>query len=933
LRRLDMSSSDGSSSQSTHSRMAAVQEDQTETSKLEPVLTHQDVGSTYSSDQSAIAATTQQNLPASLPHSVTTRIAQESELHRSDTTDGLQREDPRLNPSDAAFDFHLWARYFIRALEKDGIRPSRSGFVFKDLNVLGSGSSIHLQQNVGSIFRVPFGFKARFKNQHSTEKLILKDFNGAVRQGQMLLVLGRPGSGCTTFLKSICGQMQGLKMSNDSIISYDGIPQKIYHKEFRGEILYNQETEKHFPHLTVAQTLQFAAAARTPSFEIMDMSRKQFSTLKSEVAMSLFGLSHVRSTKVGNDFIRGVSGGERKRVSIAEMAVSGASIGAWDNSTRGLDAATALDFVRTLKTSSQTMGTTHAVALYQASQSIYDVFDTVIVLYEGRQIYFGPCGAAKAYFENMGWLCPSRQTTGDFLTSVTNPSERRAKPGCEHMVPRTAVEFERYWQKSPEYSACRNEIDTIDVHFPVGGPALENSRKAHRMTQGKHTRKGSPYRNSIASQVKLCITRSYQRMWNDWSSTASLIVAQIIQALIIGSIFYGTPQDTNGFFAQGSVLFFAVFMNTLASVSEITTLFNQRPIVEKHKTYAFYHPFAEGLADIIAYLPVKFLTSVAFNVILYFLGDLRREAGPFFIYFLFVFTATLAMSAIFRTIAASSKAIPQAMAFAGVLLLAIAIYTGFTLQTAYMHPWLRWVGYINPIAYAYEAILVNQVHDRSFSCAISSLVPPYGEGDFVRCAIKGSELGQKVVSGDAWASASYGYEYAHLWRNYGILVAFMAFFYVAFLLATEFNSNSTSTAEFLVFRRGHVPAHLDEKCGDVENDRSFVQHDDGASTDNGNEKQLEPTSIPRNVFSWCNVSLTVPVKGGQRQLLDGVSGWVKPGTLTALMGVSGAGKTTLLDTLAQRISVGVITGDMLVNGQPLDPSFQRNTGYVQQQGL
>ena len=165
-------------------------------------------------------------------------------------------------------------------------------------------------------------------------------------------------------------------------------------------------------------------------------------------------------------------------------------------------------------------------------------------------------------------------------------------------------------------------------------------------------------------------------------------------------------------------------MNSLASVSEITTLLNQRPIVEKHKTYAFYLPFAVGLADVIAFLPVKLQTAVVFNVILYFLGDLRREPGPFFVYFLFAFTATLTMSAIFQTIAARSKATPQAMSIAGVLLLAIVIYTGFTLQTSYMHPWLRWMGYINPIAYAYEALLVNEVHGRSFPCTTQSLVPP-----------------------------------------------------------------------------------------------------------------------------------------------------------------------------------------------------------------
>lgn len=863
--------------------------------------------------------------------SVSTQITHDNELQRQATIIGLKCEDPRLNPSDPSFDFHLWARFFTYALEKKGIKQSRSGFVFKSLNISGSGAALKLQKNVGSILRTPLGFQARLKTRHAPEKTILKDFSGAVRQGEMLLVLGRPGSGCTTFLKSISGQLLGLKKSESSVIHYSGVPQEIYHKEFRGEVLYNQETEKHFPHLTVEQTLQFAAATRTPSNGALDLSAKEFSNLKAEIAMSLFGLSHVRNTKVGNDFIRGVSGGERKRVSIAEMGVSGAPIGAWDNSTRGLDAATALDFVRALRISSNTIGTTHAVAIYQASQSIYDVFDKTIVLYEGKQIYFGPAATAKAYFEEMGWLCPPRQTTGDFLTSVTNSSERIARPGFENRVPRTASEFESYWYSSAEYRTCLKEIEDVEAEYPLGGPVLEDLRKSHHLAQGKHARRGSPYRITIPTQVKLCITRAYQRMWNDRTSTISIVVAQIIQALIIGSIFYGTPSDTNGLFAKGSVLFFAVLMNTLASVSEITTLFNQRPIVEKHKTYAFYYPFAESLADVIAFLPVKLVTAVAFNVILYFLGDLRREPGPFFVYFLFAFTATLTMSAIFRTIAASSKAVPQAMSIAGVLLLAIVIYTGFTLQTTYMHPWLRWVGYINPIAYAYEALLVNEVHDRNFPCATQSMVPPYGKGDLFRCAAKGSVIGQTEVNGDAWASASYGYEYSHLWRNYAILVAFMVFFYVAFLVATELNSHSTSTAEFLVFRRGHVPGHLQEKTNDIENNKVSASED--AESQVGETKPMATLAEQKDIFSWRNVTLDVPVKGGQRRLLDGVSGWVKPGTLTALMGVSGAGKTTLLDTLARRISVGVITGDMLVNGGPLEATFQRRTGYVQQQDL
>src|SRR6201992_2894053 len=111
------------------------------------------------------------------------------------------------------------------------------------------------------------------------------------------------------------------------------------------------------------------------------------------------------------------------------MMLAWSPIGCWDNSTSGLNSATALECVRTLRMSSELLGTSHAVAIYQASQAIYDVFDKVIVLYEGREIYFGYAAKAKAYFEEMGWYCFPRQTTGDFLISVTNHQERKPRKG------------------------------------------------------------------------------------------------------------------------------------------------------------------------------------------------------------------------------------------------------------------------------------------------------------------------------------------------------------------------------------------------------------------------------------------------------------------------------------------------------------------------
>ena len=137
----------------------------------------------------------------------------------------------------------------------------------------------------------------------------------------------------------------------------------------------------------------------------------------------------------------GVSGGERKRVSIAEVALSFASLQCWDNSTRGLDSATALEFIKALKTSATVLNATPMIAIYQCSQDAYDLFDKAVLLYEGYQIFFGDCKQAKLYFLEMGYDCPQRQTTADFLTSLTNPTECFVRPGYENKVPRTPEEF------------------------------------------------------------------------------------------------------------------------------------------------------------------------------------------------------------------------------------------------------------------------------------------------------------------------------------------------------------------------------------------------------------------------------------------------------------------------------------------------------------
>ena len=655
----------------------------------------------------------------------------------------------------------------------------------------------------------------------------------------------------------------------------------------------------------------------------------------TRVVMALCGLTHTYNTMVGDEVTPGITPEERRRLSIAEMMLAGAPVAAWDHSTRGLDSAMALKFIRSTRLAADLGGSTHLISMYQPTQAIYDLFNKVVVLYEGRQIYFGPASLARSYFEKMGWEHPERLTTGDFLTSVTNPAERKARPGMEDKVPRTPEDFETYWRRSDEFQELRVDMDDNLQRFPEG-QAAKQLRWSKIDRQARHVRPKSPFTINILTQIRLNTVRAWQRTMGNLPATIVMASIHIILGLLYASVFYNTPNNTDGFFGKTGTLFGAMVATVLGSIGEINTQYAHRPIVDKHFSYAFYHPFTEAIAGVIVELPIKFIMNTLGNLPVYFMANLHRTAGQFFLFLLVTYLNMLIMMGLFRTLAGVTRTAAIANALSGTVLLMLVMYTNFVMRVPEMHPWFSWIRWINPVFYSYEVLLGNEFHGRDFPC--TQFVPPYGpevgDSNFI-CSTVGSVVGEMFVNGDKYIEATYRYSWSHAWRNVGILFGFLAFFLGTHFLAAEFNIAGKDNADILVFPRGRVPAHL--KGYLKRNWRGVDQKAVLHPPENGGIADVTLGEAPRgkidaqvDVFTWRDLTYEVPVKGGSKRLLDNVSGWVKPGSLTAIMGVRGAGKSTLLNVLAQRASVGVITGDILVNGKPLPPTFGRNSGYIQQ---
>jgi ATP-binding cassette, subfamily G (WHITE), member 2, PDR len=318
-------------------------------------------------------------------------------------------------------------------------------------------------------------------------------------------------------------------------------------------------------------------------------------------------------------------------------------------------------------------------------------------------------------------------------------------------------------------------------------------------------------------------------------------------------------------------------------------------------------------------MPFKIANTLFVNITIYFMTNLRRDPGAFWFFMLIGFTMLMTMSMFFRLFASMTKTIAQALAPASLILMLLILYTGFVIPVQYMRGyvyqvnqmntanpcrWISWIRHINPIAYGFDALMTNEFHGREFECA--SFVPAGPSYENISaneraCAVLGSVPGANTISGTAFLKTAYGYEFGNRWRNFGIIVAMTIFLGAIQLIMTEAVASARSKGEVLVFQRSKMHKALkkrhqadEESAGNatvVAEKRASKMHD---------IHQVEQQDA---VFHWEDVSYDIEVKKGEtRRLLDSVDGWIKPGTLTALMVGFSKFPPSLRLTIALRVS-------------------------------
>lgn len=809
----------------------------------------------------------------------------------------------------------------------------------------------------------------------TTKLTILKDASGIIKPSRMTLLLGPPSSGKTTLLLALAGKLDpSLKVKGE--ITYNGhrlnefVPQKTSG--------YISQNDVHVGEMTVKETLDFSARCQGVGsrYELLtELARREKdagifpeaeidlfmkatamqgveSSLITDYTLRILGLDVCRDTIVGDEMQRGISGGQKKRVTTGEMIVGPTKTLFMDEISTGLDSSTTFQIVKCLQQIVHLTEATILMSLLQPAPETFELFDDVILLSEGQIVYEGPREHILEFFESCGFRCPERKGTADFLQEVTSNKDQ-----------------EQYWaDKTRPYSYISvTQFAKRFKRFNVG-VRLENELSV-------------PYQKSRSHQAALVFKKyavpksqllkaSFDKEWLLIKRNSFVYVfktVQIIIVAIIGStVFLRTTLNSNNE-GDGAVyigaLLFSMIINMFNGFAELSMTIQRLPVFYKQRDLLFHPPWVFTLPTFLLRVPISVVESVVWTVMTYYTIGFAPEASRFFKHLLVIFLIQQMAAGLFRVIAGVCRTNIVANTGGALSVLLVFLLGGFILPRDEIPKWWQWGYWVAPLSYGYNALTVNEM-----------FAPRWMNK---RASDNVTSLGVAVLNNfDVFPERNW------FWIGSAALLGFIVLYNMLFTLALmylnplgkpqaviskeaarEMEADQEETMEAPRLRTNRskkiesLPRSL--SAADANNSREMtIRRMSSRSNANGlsrnEDSSLEaarglapkrgmvlPFTPLAMSFDTVNYFVDMPpemkeqgVTEDRLQLLREVTGAFRPGVLTALMGVSGAGKTTLMDVLAGRKTGGYIEGDIRISGFPkVQETFARISGYCEQNDI
>lgn len=796
---------------------------------------------------------------------------------------------------------------------------------------------------------------------------ILENVNGVIKPGRMTLLLGPPGSGKTTLLLALAAKLDSsLKVQGRVTFNGHTTDEFVAPKT----AAYVSQHDLHVGELTVRETFQFSSAVQGvgPQYEMLEeVARREKeggirpdrdvdtymkatampgkkSSLAVEHILRMIGLDICADTVVGDEMRRGISGGQKKRVTTGEMIVGPLKALLMDEISTGLDSSTTFSIVRSLRRFTHEMSATTLISLLQPAPETFNLFDDVLLLSEGQVVYHGPINHVVEFFEHCGFKCPERKGIADFLQEVTSRKDQE-QYWSDKRKPYRYVPVKLFAEEFQNFHIGMRMHDELAVPYP--------KEKSHPAALAKE-------KYSVSNKDLFMAT--FNRELTLFKRNGIVAIIKAIQitlgAFISMTTFFRTRLSTKTVDDGGlyfNALFYAVITFMFTGFGELASTIGRLPVLIKQRDMLFIPSWAFTVSVMLLSIPVSLLECGIFTCMTYFVTGFAPEAGTFFKFFLMLFLIQQQAGGMFRFIGAVCRTMTLGFTLGWIILLLLFMLGGFIIPRPDLPVWWRWGYWVSNMSYAVQGISSNEF-------TASRWKKPYtGIGGV-------NTIGARILQTRGQHLQSYWY-----WISIAVLLGCYVIFNIGFTLGLQYMP-AVGKPQAIMSKEELEEKEANRTGGDVitkskssrsqsrslaaimnskgdaprlsKSHRSSTSHRPSDSdveevaveVKRGMILPFEPLSISFDDVSYFvdmpSEMKSAEVTESRLQLLNKITGAFRPGVLTALVGVSGAGKSTLMDVLAGRKTGGYIEGDIRISGYPKNQkTFARISGYCEQNDI
>ncbi|OLY79963.1 ATP-binding cassette sub-family G member 2 [Smittium mucronatum] len=528
------------------------------------------------------------------------------------------------------------------------------------------------------------------KKYESKKKVILDQITGSFSPGRLTAILGPSGSGKTSLLNLLSGRISSGKVEGN--IWLNG------RKADSGSLglvsRFISQDDVMLSTMTVKEVIEMAI-----NFRVSGITPEELS-IRTKEAITTLELDKCQNTLIGDTITKGISGGERKRTSIAMEMATDSSILFLDEPTSGLDMYTSSLVVKLLRYISRS-GQTVVSVIHQPSSDIFKMFDDIVLLSEGKIVYFGPQEELVDYFSKLGFQCPNYTNPADFVfTDVLNLNEAEIEQMKLEKFSGSKSDYRvlkindlaEKWKNSDQYEVIKERVE---------GPILDS------LNQFNFTSSVSAYR-----QFTLLCKRSIKDVFRNKLVLRARLIQAIAISLIMGIVFYKSNTKSASTLIQnffGSLFFGIVGQFIPVAISVLSTFGSGKFVFQREYQNGYYKTRPYFLAKILIELPVQIICPIIFSAISYFMIGYRGVFAKFLIHTAAMILLSLTSFSIGIFASTFFDDLSVALAILPLLLIIPMIFSGFLVNSGDTMSWIGWLQWISPIKYAFTIAATNQL--------------------------------------------------------------------------------------------------------------------------------------------------------------------------------------------------------------------------------